>query len=227
AGRVQVHHRQRGRRRGRGLDRDLHSVLVQVGPDQLPEPVAGEPAEEGHRPPEPGHCASGVEPGAAQPGIDVTGRVDDQVDQRLVRHSDHAVHSTVPGRVITHGFTPSPRAVILSRTGGTSRTPAGTRCGQPKPRYVPGALALRAGCADAIMFAARRGPGVSRCLGPETRPTHFRLDRWWWYVSGERYPVLWIGQVSVVTLPAEIDVTNADATREELLAVLSQGATLL
>ena len=46
-------------------------------------------------------------------------------------------------------------------------------------------------------------------------------------MSGERYPVLWIGQVSVVTLPAEIDVTNADATREELLAVLSQGATML
>ena len=46
-------------------------------------------------------------------------------------------------------------------------------------------------------------------------------------MSGERYPVLWIGQVSVVTLPAEIDVTNADATREELLAVLDQGATLL
>jgi anti-sigma B factor antagonist len=46
-------------------------------------------------------------------------------------------------------------------------------------------------------------------------------------VSGERYPVLWIGQVSVVTLPAEIDVTNADATREELLAVLNQGAAML
>jgi anti-sigma B factor antagonist len=53
------------------------------------------------------------------------------------------------------------------------------------------------------------------------------MDRWWWYVSGERYPVLWIGQVSVVTLPAEIDVTNADATREELLAVLNQGAAML
>ena len=46
-------------------------------------------------------------------------------------------------------------------------------------------------------------------------------------MSRERYPVLWIGQVSVVTLPAEIDVTNADATREELLAVLNQGAALL
>ena len=46
-------------------------------------------------------------------------------------------------------------------------------------------------------------------------------------MSGERYPVLWIGQVGVVTLPAEIDVTNADAIREELLAVLNQGAVLL
>ena len=46
-------------------------------------------------------------------------------------------------------------------------------------------------------------------------------------MSGERYPVLWIGQVSVVTLPAEIDVTNADTTREELLAVLNQGAAML
>jgi anti-sigma B factor antagonist len=46
-------------------------------------------------------------------------------------------------------------------------------------------------------------------------------------VSGERYPVLWIGQVAVVTLPVEIDVTNADAIREELLAVLNQSAVLL
>ena len=46
-------------------------------------------------------------------------------------------------------------------------------------------------------------------------------------MSQERYPVLWIGQVAVVTLPAEIDVTNADIVREELLDVLNQGATLL
>jgi anti-sigma B factor antagonist len=39
--------------------------------------------------------------------------------------------------------------------------------------------------------------------------------------------VLWIGRVAVVTLPAEIDVTIADAVRDELLAVLGQGATLL
>ena len=43
----------------------------------------------------------------------------------------------------------------------------------------------------------------------------------------ERYPVLWIGQVAVVALPVEIDVTNAGAVREDLLAVLNHGAVLL
>lgn len=46
-------------------------------------------------------------------------------------------------------------------------------------------------------------------------------------MSQGRYPVLWIGQVAVVTLPAEIDVTIADAVRDELLAILGQGAVLL
>jgi anti-sigma B factor antagonist len=46
-------------------------------------------------------------------------------------------------------------------------------------------------------------------------------------VSQERYPVLWIGQVAVVTLPAEIDVTNADTVRDELLAALNQSAVLV
>ena len=46
-------------------------------------------------------------------------------------------------------------------------------------------------------------------------------------MSQERYPVLWIGQVAVVGLPAEIDVTNADMVREDLLSVLNQGAALL
>lgn len=46
-------------------------------------------------------------------------------------------------------------------------------------------------------------------------------------VSAERCPVLWIGQVAVVTLPVEIDVTNADKVREELLSVINQDAVLL
>jgi anti-sigma B factor antagonist len=46
-------------------------------------------------------------------------------------------------------------------------------------------------------------------------------------VSQGRYPVLWIGQVAVVTLPEEIDVTIADAVQEELLAVINAGVSLL
>jgi anti-sigma B factor antagonist len=46
-------------------------------------------------------------------------------------------------------------------------------------------------------------------------------------VAGEHYPVLWIGQTAVVSLPVEIDITIADRVREELLSVVNQGATLL
>jgi anti-sigma B factor antagonist len=46
-------------------------------------------------------------------------------------------------------------------------------------------------------------------------------------VSQERFPVLWVGQVAVVVLPAEVDITNADTVREELLSVLNRGADLL
>lgn len=46
-------------------------------------------------------------------------------------------------------------------------------------------------------------------------------------MSRAHYPVLWIGQVAVVTLPAEMDVTNSDMVREDLLSVMNQGAVLL
>ena len=46
-------------------------------------------------------------------------------------------------------------------------------------------------------------------------------------MSQERHPVLWIGQTAVVALPAEIDIANADQVREDLLAVLNQGAAVL
>ena len=46
-------------------------------------------------------------------------------------------------------------------------------------------------------------------------------------MSREHYPVLWIGQTAVMALPAEIDITNADQVREDLLSVLNQGAALL
>jgi anti-sigma B factor antagonist len=39
--------------------------------------------------------------------------------------------------------------------------------------------------------------------------------------------VLWLGQAAVATLPMEIDISNADQVREDLLTVLNRGPTLL
>src|SRR6202042_3918985 len=46
-------------------------------------------------------------------------------------------------------------------------------------------------------------------------------------MSSEHFRVLWIGRTAVVIPPAEIDITNADHVREDLLLVLNQGAALL
>jgi anti-sigma B factor antagonist len=46
-------------------------------------------------------------------------------------------------------------------------------------------------------------------------------------MSGQHYPVLWIGRTAVVSLPTEIDINNAEQVREDLLSVLNQGAVLL
>ena len=43
----------------------------------------------------------------------------------------------------------------------------------------------------------------------------------------DAYPVLWIGQAAVVTLPVEVDITNADRVREDLLSAVNQGTTVL
>lgn len=46
-------------------------------------------------------------------------------------------------------------------------------------------------------------------------------------MCGENFPVRWSGDTAVVGFPAEVDLTVADAAREAMLAVLSQGAVLL
>jgi anti-sigma B factor antagonist len=43
-------------------------------------------------------------------------------------------------------------------------------------------------------------------------------------VSGERQPV-WVGRVAIATLPAEIDLSNAELVRQDLLSVVAQGAS--
>ncbi len=42
-----------------------------------------------------------------------------------------------------------------------------------------------------------------------------------------RLPVLWLSRSAVVSLPTEIDLSNADQVREELLAVLNRGPDAL
>jgi anti-sigma B factor antagonist len=45
--------------------------------------------------------------------------------------------------------------------------------------------------------------------------------------SLENFPVRWLGRQAVVTLPAEIDISNADAITDLLLAVLNQDVSVL
>jgi anti-sigma B factor antagonist len=46
-------------------------------------------------------------------------------------------------------------------------------------------------------------------------------------VSRETSPVAWLGKAAVITLPAEIDIANADQVREDLLLTLNRGAATL
>ncbi len=39
--------------------------------------------------------------------------------------------------------------------------------------------------------------------------------------------MVWVGQVAVISLPGEIDISNADRVREDLLSIVNRGATLL
>jgi anti-sigma B factor antagonist len=43
----------------------------------------------------------------------------------------------------------------------------------------------------------------------------------------EPFPVAWLGGAAVITLPEEIDLTNADQVRDELLALLNRGPSVL
>jgi anti-sigma B factor antagonist len=46
-------------------------------------------------------------------------------------------------------------------------------------------------------------------------------------VPQERFPVAWLGEAAVLTLPAEIDIANAEQVREELLSLLNRGPAVL
>ena len=64
--------------------------------------------------------------------------------------------------------------------------------------------------------ADRRAPSRVQRRGPPSS------DEWTVVaMSGQHYPVLWIGRTAVVSLPTEIDITNADQVREDLLSTRS------
>jgi anti-sigma B factor antagonist len=46
-------------------------------------------------------------------------------------------------------------------------------------------------------------------------------------MAAEDYKLWWVGQAAVVTLPAEIDVTNAEQTRQALASAASHDAAVL
>jgi anti-sigma B factor antagonist len=46
-------------------------------------------------------------------------------------------------------------------------------------------------------------------------------------VPQERFPVAWLGVAAVITLPEEIDISNADQVRDELLSLLNRGPAML
>jgi anti-sigma B factor antagonist len=46
-------------------------------------------------------------------------------------------------------------------------------------------------------------------------------------VPHELFPVHWVGRAAVISLPAEIDMINADVVRNDLLSVLNRGPATL
>ena len=63
--------------------------------------------------------------------------------------------------------------------------------------------------------------------GPETRPRLSPRRTGGDAVFSERYPVLWVGQAAVISVPVEVDVTNADEILKCLLSAISNGARVL
>ncbi len=46
-------------------------------------------------------------------------------------------------------------------------------------------------------------------------------------MAGERFTLAWSGQVAVVTVAGEVDITNAEGLRDALLSALNAGAAAL
>lgn len=61
----------------------------------------------------------------------------------------------------------------------------------------------------------------------ERSSTPIRTPAWTTAVVEGIYPLRWAGKQAIVTLPEDIDVSNADQIREQLLTVINRGAAVL
>ena len=57
--------------------------------------------------------------------------------------------------------------------------------------------------------------------------TRAHASAWAGAVLEDIYPVRWAGKQAVVTLPEDIDLSNACQIREQLLTVINRGAAVL
>jgi anti-sigma B factor antagonist len=76
------------------------------------------------------------------------------------------------------------------------------------------------------MLLAVAGDGSPASRGPEARPISL-LTSWSDGMPQERLPVAWLGEAAVITLPEEIDISNSEQVREELLSLLNRGPAVL
>jgi anti-anti-sigma factor len=88
------------------------------------------------------------------------------------------------------------------------------------------------GAGDRVSGPWRRGqewPGGTEAASAmrELSSTCVYALAWAAAVVEDVYPVRWAGKQAVVTLPEDIDVSNADQIREQLLAVINRGAAVL
>ena len=74
----------------RGPDEaEVDAVLQEPGPQDPPELVVRQTAQEGHRQPQAAECPGGVVWASTRAGGDAAIRPDHEIDQALARHDDH------------------------------------------------------------------------------------------------------------------------------------------
>jgi anti-anti-sigma factor len=135
-----------------------------------------------------------------------------------------AARRTAKARPATHAVAIT---VTLSRLQTFNRPRAQSTRAVKHP-----SLCRNKGAGDRVSRPWRRGQewtdgtqAASAMREPSSACTHALA--WAAAVVEDTYPVRWAGRQVVVTLPEDIDVSNADQIREQLLSVINRGAAVL